>query len=261
MADDAEQQSIPSSLGKPQLPRRGTSRRTMMIWLTAFFLAEVVASGITWPTLLQRLGVLPVTPPGSISAFTETFQDNHLGWTVGSLGGFAASISFNKYLLTVSDGNTYFPNPATLGTLPANFTLTAQIAQSSGNSNSFYGLAFRFKQSGGQVYCYAFVIEGNGNYQVVKYDPNASRGFGLLFSSTQPLSAIKQGLNQINTLQTIVHGNTFSFKINDTLVPVNNPPDQTITDSSSPYTGGKLALLVASLNTQFTVTYVQLTIP
>jgi hypothetical protein len=43
-------------------------------------------------------------------------------------------------------------------------------------------------------------------------------------------------------------------------VPINNS-SQSITDPSSPYTGGQLAIFVAGSNTSFTVTGVKLSIP
>lgn len=195
--------------------------------------------------------------PPQQTSFTETFQDNHRNWTVGNLdnGNFTASVNSTGYRLAAGNlNNTYFPHPD--GTLPNNFTLTVQMEQTGGAPGVFYGLAFRFTQDGSGVHCYALVINGNGQYEVLKYDPAAAHGYSPLWQYSQAWSNIHRGLNQTNTLQASVNGSSFSFKINNTLVPVNNPPGQTLTDTT--YTGGQLAIVVAGPNTGFLVTSVQL---
>jgi len=162
-------------------------------------------------------------------------------------------------MLAVSDGNTYFPNPAAVGVLPANFTLSVEIEQNTGSLNTFYGLAFRLRQNGEKVYCYAFVINGKGDYEVLKYNADASATPTPLWTG-QSFPAIHSGLKQTNTLVAIVQGNSFSFLANNVLVPINNS-SQPYTDHPSPYTGGQLGILVAGSNTSFTVTQVKLTIP
>jgi eukaryotic-like serine/threonine-protein kinase len=54
MADGAGQQFMISSSREPRLPRQRLLWRSMAIWLTAIFLVETLASGMTWPALLQR---------------------------------------------------------------------------------------------------------------------------------------------------------------------------------------------------------------
>jgi eukaryotic-like serine/threonine-protein kinase len=55
MGNDKGQQLANSLLLRgPTSSKRGISRRTMVIWLVGIALAEVLASGITWPTVLQR---------------------------------------------------------------------------------------------------------------------------------------------------------------------------------------------------------------
>jgi len=207
---------------------------------------------------------LPTTPTTkAATAFTENFQDNQRSWTVGSRNGLSASPPGNSsYLLAVSDGNTYFPNPTAVGILPADFTLSVEIEQNSGSLDTAYGLAFRLRQSGQngeKVYCYAFVIDGKGDYEVLKYNADAQTTSYRLWSGQLP-PAFHGGLKQKNTLVAIVQGNSFSFLANNVPVPMNNG-SQSITDPSSPYTGGQLAILVAGSNTSFTVTQVKLTIP
>src|SRR2546429_1189063 len=62
MADDAGQQFMISSSREPRLPRQRLLRRSMVIWLTAIFLVETLASGMTWPSLLQRFQALTSGP-------------------------------------------------------------------------------------------------------------------------------------------------------------------------------------------------------
>lgn len=142
------------------------------------------------------------------------------------------------------------------------------------------------------MYCYAFVIADNGNYQVLKYGANTSSRYATLTQGT--LSAI-HGQNQFNILQVVVQGSHFSFKVNgispvviihqdgydpgqststptatpvithqDAYDPGNTTPTPTatpITVTDSSYIGGQPALMVAGPNTSFTVTSVKVSSP
>lgn len=193
-------------------------------------------------------------------SFTENFQNNNRNWTQGNLNGLTAGVEHGGYSLQVSDMQTYFPHPD-VGTLPDNFTLTVSVQQVSGDPHVFYGLAFHWSQNGSSVYCYALIINSSGEYQLLKYDPNEpTTKYKSLWQSNQPLSAIKLGLSQSNTLQVIAQGNTFSFMVNNQPVPVGpNTTDTSFTDTSNPYTGGQPTIVVAGSNTSFLATSVQLT--
>ena len=196
------------------------------------------------------------TPSSTATSFNEDFHNNDRNWTIGEQnnGNLTAAIKSNHYTLTIgSVSTTYFPNPSSIGTLPGNFTLTTQIAQNTGGPNVFYGLAFHLRQDGNKVYCYAFVINGNADYEVLKYNADIS-------STPSPLwqgqtSSIHNG--QANSLQATVQGNKFSFQINGTSVPVGSNQATTISDTS--FSGGQSGLLVAGPDTSFTVTSVTLT--
>jgi len=225
--------------------------------MVAIVVALLIVFSLWHPFLPVPDGTGATSPA---TAFTENFQDNQRSWTVGSLQGLTASLPSNSsYMLAVSDGNTYFPYPHAVGILPANFTLSVEIEQSTGSLDTVYGLAFRLRQNGEKVYCYAFVIDGKGDYEVLKYNADAPITPTQLWIG-QSFPAIHSGLKQKNSLVAIVQGNNFSFQVNNVPVPVNNG-SQSISDPSSPYTGGQLAILVAGLNTSFTVTQVKLTIP
>jgi serine/threonine protein kinase len=238
-------------------PAPSKSKIPLSYIMIALVLVFAIAFGF-WHPFIPAPGGQGPTPTKPATAFTENFQDNQRNWTVGNLNGLTASLPSNhSYMLTVSDGNTYFPNPAAAGILPANFTISTDMAQNTGSLNIFYGLAFRLKQNGGKVYCYAFAIDGKGDYEVLKYNADLSTTPLTLWQG-QSFPAIHGGLNKINTLAATVQGNTFSLKINGMPVPLQNS-SQSITDSS--YTGGQLAILVAGPDTSFTVSSVQLTIP
>lgn len=193
---------------------------------------------------------------GMATAFNENFHNNDRNWTIGELdsGNLTASISSNEqYTLSIGNAsNTYFPNPSAVGTLPDNFALSAQIAQSRGVSNVFYGLAFHLRQVGGKVYSYAFVVNGNGDYEVLKYNADVSSSPSILWQGQE--SSIHA--RQANTLQVTEHGNTFSFSINNAVVTINGPNQAS--DNAQPYTGGQPGLLVAGPGTTFIVTSVTL---
>ncbi len=256
------------SLVAPALPPT-RSKIPLSYIMVAIVTVLVVVFGIWHPSIT---GLLGGTGTGStlqaVSTFTDNFHDNHLNWLAGSYDGGNLTISppsNNQYVLTIGNVNsTYFPHPdpGAVKPLPNNFTMTAQIMQNTGGTTVFYGIAFYMSLQADGVsmqHCYALVIDGNGDYQVLKYDINAPTVATMLWRGNS-LSAIHRGLNQSNTLQAIVQGNTFSFKVNGMPVPLSGG-NQSITDSSSPYTGGQLALLVAGPNTSFTATQVQLAIP
>jgi len=242
-------------------PLRSKSKVPLSYIMAAIVLALLVVFSFWHPFLSAPGGTgTTLSTTKAVTAFIENFQDNQRSWTVGNLQGLSASPPANSsYMLAVSDGNTYFPNPAAAGILPANFTLSAEIEQNSGSLKTFYGLAFHLRQSGEKVYCYAFVIDGKGGYEVLKYNADAPTTPIPLWTG-QSFPAIHSGLKQKNTLVVIVQGNSFSFQVNNVPVPINNN-SQSFTDHSSPYTGGQLAILVAGSNTSFTVTEVKLTIP
>ncbi len=239
----------------------GAKRKIPLSYIMVAIVVALLIVFSLWHPFLFTPTTTPTTK--AATAFTENFQDNQRSWTVGSLQGLTASPPSNSsYMLAVSDGNTYFPNPAAVGILSANFTLSAEIVQNTGSLDTVYGLAFRLRQSGQngeKVYCYAFVIDGKGDYEVLKYNADAPTTPITLWSGQLP-PAFHGGLQQINTLVAIVQGNSFSFQVNNAPVPITKN-SQSATDPSSPYTGGQLAILVAGLNTSFTVTQVKLTIP
>lgn len=193
------------------------------------------------------------------AAFHETFAGNSRGWTIGTLGNLTANPGNNQYTLSVSNAvTTYFPNPSNVGALPANFTLSAQVMQTQGATNVFYGIAFRLDASGNTVKSYAFVIDSSGDYEMLKYNTAAS-------ATPQPLwnanlsHVIHQGLNQSNLLRVMVRGSTFTFSINGTTVSAGANQASSLSDSS--FTGGKPGLMVTGPNTSYTVTSVIVTIP
>jgi len=237
---------------------------------------------LTSVVLLLTIGILlvkflpSILPPGTpetgsggaAKPFTENFQNNDRNWPSGvwGQGHLTASLSPNKYILTIDDKVTsttyFFPHPyaAAVGTLPTNYTLTVQIGQDMGGTDAFYGLAFRLKQNedGSKVYCYAFVIDGKGDYEVWKYDSDAPVRPNKAWVGQLP-SAI-HGLHQTNTLQVVVRGSSFSFQINNMPVPVGAQSTDT-TYSDTTFTDGQIALMVSGPSTSFTVTQVKLDIP
>ena len=58
MSDDTGLPFLSSSPREPRLAKRSVLQLTVVMWLIGIFLAEAVASGITWPTIVQRLQAL-----------------------------------------------------------------------------------------------------------------------------------------------------------------------------------------------------------
>ena len=216
--------------------------------------------------VLSRTGILPLFNGNGtggptvtttvIQPFTETFQNDDRHWPVGDLNGLSATINNGTYQLTVGGNQTYFPHPD-VGVLPDTFTLTVTMQQQSGDQHSFYGLAFHLRQDGNNVYSYAFIVNANGQYELLKYDPQAPQQETTLWSQNQPLAAIQSGLNRPNTLQATVHGTTFSLLVNGQTVPLGTSSNS-YSDTNNPYSGGAPGLLVTGPNASFLVTSVKL---
>lgn len=248
-------QSFPSrqSITDPITGSKLTSARALHpgAFIFSILLVLLVIGGLLWQTHPSWLpfGSGNQSTGSTFQPFTENFQNNDRNWTSGTLNGLTASVGNNRYSLSVSDGNTYFPHPDT-GNLPTNFTYTVNIEQNSGATSIFYGLAFHLKENGNAVYCYAFVIDAKGDYQVLKYGVNTSTSYATLTQGT--MSAI-HGQGQFNTLKVVVQGSHFSFTVNGTAV--------TPSTSDADYTGGQPALMVAGPQASFTVTSAQLSSP
>ena len=190
---------------------------------------------------------------GTLSSATEDFHNNDRNWSL-SQQGLTGQIQNNQYLLSVADGNTYFPHPSLPGLLPQNFTLTVHVTETQGSSSTFYGLAFRLQGTDSSVDSYAFAIDEKGDYALMKY--TASK----LSNELQGQSTAIHPLNQANTLQVNVQANTFSFKINGQDVVIPNTSNNTFTDNDHPWTGGIIGILVSGTNAQFVVTSVALVV-
>ena len=191
----------------------------------------------------------------------ETFQNNDRNWPQLNSNGLNAAIASDGYHLTISSSlnETYFPHPD-VGTLPTNFTLTVQFKQTQGTLSNLFGLAFREKDdgNGGNVTGYAFVINDNGTSQVLKYDPSTPGKNTTIDGPINPVPGFKAGNNILHTLQAIVQGSKFFFKVDGQQVP-GTAPDHSVTDPA--YTGGQLTLYVSGTNATFVVTSVRLAIP
>jgi serine/threonine protein kinase len=255
------------------LPRRRRVGRTPFISLLVcvlFFLLFLWQTGIirfSPESLTDGNTQSPIHSCASVQtnqvarSFTENFQDNHLRWPRGNWNGLTPAMSGNAYTLSISSTSSAFfvcPDMAKVGVLPGDFTLTTQITQTKGNSDASYGLIFHFSenQDMSKPSTYAFVIRGDGNCGLFKYDPHEQ-------GASKPIKALSDcpsvQVASSNTLQVIARGNTFTFLINGNTVPFNGPEqsDQSVIDSS--YSGGQMGLFVSGNNAAYAVTLVQLT--
>jgi hypothetical protein len=172
---------------------------------------------------------------------------------VGRQNNLNADISNGKYTLSSADGNTHFPYPQSIGMLPANFTLTAQMMQTAGDTGAIYGLAFRFTPNGtGVAASYAFVIDSSGDYALFKYQ--AGQSIRVYQGQT---SVLHPGLAKLNTLKVVARNDQFQFAINNH--PVQIQGKDTFTDAT--YHGGQLGLLVSGQNTTYIAKDVELALP
>ncbi|HLZ61789.1 MAG TPA: serine/threonine-protein kinase [Ktedonosporobacter sp.] len=230
-------------------------KMSMVLACILFVIVLVVTKVFPLPGSNARLPASPITTATTAKAFVEGFHDNSRNWLEGDLNGLHAVIAHNTYTLTTDKTNTtYFPYPGTVGPLPANFTLTVQITQDAGATNSAYGLVFYLTANGNQgKSCYAFIIESNGIYATLRYDPNTPVP-AVLWQGQ--LSAI-QGLHHSNTLQASIRDDGFQFIINGQRV--SQKSGVTLRDQT--YSTGLSGLLVAGPDTGFSVTHVTLATP
>lgn len=251
------------SVGSRNLvPSRPRTMNPYRIQIITAIILTILAIVLIVPKVFPSIG-LPSAPgtiqTSSIKPFLDNFHENNLQWPVGNINGLQATLGNNQYNLTTdSNTNTHFPYPASGGTLPANFTLMAQISQETGGTDVAYGITFNFTSDGGNQVksCYAFVIYSNGNYAVLRYD-NGQWYQQWSHQWHGSSSLIHSGLHRINRLQVVARENTFSFMINNSEVQYNG--STTILDRA--YTGGLPGLLVTGPSANFIVTKVQLTIP
>lgn len=251
------------------------------VLLVLFAIAQILFSSgvIHWPitasagtttnSSTQGLGATGQTPnctlgPTTTQAkpFTETFQDKQRGWRENTGNGIVSTIGGNAYTLNVGNRNdTLFlcPDSDRVGTLPAAFTLTTQIAQTQGGTDAFYGVAFhlRYDPSTNKASSYAFVVNEQGTWAILKYDAQAANSPTTLTSGK---STSMHPSPASNTLQVIAQSGKFSFKINDTTLTGNSGGQNGKAVIDQSYSGGLLALVVSGPNTSFVVHSVSLTI-
>ncbi len=230
-------------------------RKNWLPTIAAIFAALLVVSFtiIKWPASSAPLPLTTPTPTPA-GTFTDTFSSNAYDWPQGNDSGITASIEQGRYtLITDHQQNTHFPYPRAVGLLPTSFTYTVEIAQDQGSPQVFYGLIFYLQPA--RTQCYAFIINNNGNYQLLRYD-GANVPFKHLWEGTS--TAIQRTLHSKNRLQVVARNGQYNFTINDQTVPLK--PDQT-TLSDTTYTSGVPGLFIAGPDTSFTVTKVQLATP
>ncbi len=235
----------------------------LLYLIVALLFVGLLVNNVGLPWLcshnLYCLGAAPTSPGASIlTSFTENFQNNDRNWSLSQGGLTVGAVQNNQYALSVSDGNTYFPHIDPLGTasgpLPQNFTLTANITETKGSPTTEYGLVFRLQGSDSSVDSYAFTVDGQSHYALLKYTANK------LSPLLQGQSTAIHALNQANTLQVTVQKNTFSFKVNGQVVVIPNTPNNTFTDNANPWAGGQLGILVSGTDANFIVSSVVLVV-
>ncbi|HXZ06080.1 MAG TPA: hypothetical protein VEH81_14695, partial [Ktedonobacteraceae bacterium] len=140
MANEARQHFTISSSDEQRLPGKGLSRRNVMIWLTVIFLAELLASGITWPRLI--LGFQAFT--SRTSSLTISEQAKVTFYSTGQLGnlnnsqGITDELQINlQKVPTPQPGKSYYAwLLSDNDTIPALFLGTLVVEQA--KVNFFY---------------------------------------------------------------------------------------------------------------------------
>ncbi|GER81832.1 hypothetical protein KTAU_04700 [Thermogemmatispora aurantia] len=249
-------QTLPASLR-----RQIWERRWLSFALGGLVLLLLIATTLMQGPLSSWLRFLNTSGPTSEAVarpFTDTFQNNQQRWTE-SAPALSTAIGNGQYLITIDrtpPATYYFPYPQAVGSLPASFTLQAQMQRLAGEEENWYGIAFRLHPEGNYVSCYALVIDGAGHYALWKFDAHAVQpGTPLvLVSGTYPPRP-----HAPDTLEVSVRGDTFTARIN--AVPLDfNAPTHSVSDRGG-YSGGKAGLLLTGPNARFSITRFSLTVP
>jgi serine/threonine protein kinase len=189
------------------------------------------------------------------SPFLEQFQSaNKLNWSTGQFAqGVTAELSNGQYTIETTQQGTAFPFPAAVGNLPANFTLTASMAEQAGDASTLsYGLTVRFTaQNGVAEDGYALVITNSGAYGILEI------GHGHTLANPLWQGTYTGGSGQ-HTLKIQARDSTYTFFVDQHQLSTG------INQSSlhnADITTGSLALLVTGPGGTFIITQVQLTIP
>jgi hypothetical protein len=192
--------------------------------------AEAIAIQNAPPNLYTRIKSQPsqltdqLNQPDSYGWQDQTHYDNNGKFQtqcVFALGSYYA----------VAAGGQYVECPAQ-ATNFSNLLYQVQITIFQGHSG---GLIFRCNQNDFHL-CYAFRISTDGTYIFEKYISLNGRYVNLPITSGAS-AAIKQGLNQTNTLAVIARGSTFSLYVNGQYVA---------SASDATYRSGEIGVFVES---------------
>lgn len=116
------------------------------------------------------------------------------------------------------------------------FDLAAETQALEGDLNNAYGVVFRQKDS--QNF-YTFLISSDGFYRVKRRVDNEPR----ILSNWHPSPVIKQGIDTVNRIRVVGHGDRFQFYINgervELCVPDNPDGESTPNNFTGECTGGE----------------------
>ncbi len=153
------------------------------------------------PTATATTAPTPTPTPGETVFFQDPLTSNTNGWASDE------HCFFQKNAYHIKDGYLCY---APIGQV-SNGTITVDAKQVSGTPYWFYGIVLR--------------RESKGNYYVFDIDSNGKWLFGKTVNDDysdilpyQPSSAIKTGINVVNTLTVRASGSHFEFYVNGTKV-------------------------------------------
>jgi hypothetical protein len=248
------------------LPLPATRKRQLplsYILAALVLIACIAAAGIRF--LPGHIGGGSPTQTGQAQPFSEHFQNNRWGWQTGTLnqGVSATDPSGGQYSVTVPIGQTTFPYPQNVSTLPTNFTLTATLQGSANALNAFYGVVLHFTQTNSGLSGYAFILNNTGHFQIIKYKD----------ATSVPVASAEGTYNAsgktTHTLMVQARGSNYAFSIDGSAVAIPTSADPANTAwSDSDLQGGILTLFfagpdqgTATASATYIASAVQLSIP
>jgi len=225
------------------IPLRFLTSRSLVILLIGLLLLLIMGGGIFvlhssyQQAAANATATIPANPytVGGTLALYDPLRDNSKGyqwdeWTDAyggrcqfTNGAYHVSEPDTRYLITCASETSKF----------SNFVYEAQMQAIQGGLG---GIMFRATRTNDTFKLYLFGIDDTGSYRFLVY----TDGMHWKFVKNNSNPAIKQGLNQVNTLAVVARGSAITFY-------VNNQQVDSVNDSS--YSTGQIGLFGYPYNT------------
>ncbi|MBO0780714.1 MAG: hypothetical protein J2P37_17975, partial [Ktedonobacteraceae bacterium] len=213
----------------------------------------VVGGGLFWAYGRGGGGTTQVTPtpssttptvaptPTPAALFSDTFDDNHNNWDLGSSASYTISLSGGSLRLKEINPDKivrapFVQQPPTDATINMTFTL------STAGQNDMMGLLMR-GSGASNLFGYYIDVYGDNSYDIQRYyqDPADSTKGKVEYLLDSTTTGIKPK-GQENQMSVVIKGSSISLTVNGQFV-------KTVTDTSNSFPSGRTYFFVQSAST------------